>query len=264
MIACTAQDTVAIVVYGTAARVQLYSTPASDKQTILNAIYALYTEGATNAEAGLELGYQLAMQAYRPDASNRVILCSDGVANVGNTSPDAILGKIRGYVEEGITLTTIGFGMGNFNDVLMEQLADDGNGHYAYIDDLDEAHKLFVEDLTSTLEVIARMPKCRWISIPMWSPTTGCWATRTGPLLTKISATTVWMPARLGAGHSATAMYAVQFRPGATGRIATVQLRWQDPETYEVARDQRQPEHLGPGSRFQQRLAPLPAGYPGG
>ena len=149
-------DSVAIVVYGSEARTVLNPTSGEDKGYILEAIYNLRTEGATNAEAGLRMGYQLAYQAYRPDGINRVILCSDGVANVGATGPGAILETIRGYAETGITLTTVGFGMGNFNDVLMEQLADNGDGHYAYVDTLDEARKLFVEDLTSTLQVIAR------------------------------------------------------------------------------------------------------------
>ncbi|MBN1665456.1 MAG: von Willebrand factor type A domain-containing protein [Anaerolineales bacterium] len=111
-------DTVAIVVYGSEARTVLYPTSGEDRASILDAIYSLRPEGSTNAEAGLRMGYQLAWQAYRAGAINRVILCSDGVANVGETGPDAILNEIRGYVESGITLTTVGFGMGNFNELL--------------------------------------------------------------------------------------------------------------------------------------------------
>ncbi len=81
------------------------------------------------------LGYQMAMHTYNPEGINRVILCSDGVANVGVTGPDAILEEVSHSVEEGVTLTTIGFGMDNYNDVLMEQLADNGDGFYAYVDD---------------------------------------------------------------------------------------------------------------------------------
>src|SRR5258707_8164216 len=92
---------------------------------------------------------------YRPDATTRVIVCSDGVANVRETGTDAILNSIGESARNGITLTTLGFGMGNFNDVLMEQLADKGNGNYAYIDSIEQAQKLFVDQLTSTLQVIA-------------------------------------------------------------------------------------------------------------
>ena len=148
-------DTVAIVVYSTNARIVLNPTRGDDRNTILNAIYTLQPEDTTNVEAGLKLGYQLAMQYYRPNTNNRIILCSDGVANVGAVSPEAILSMVHGYVDEGVTLTTIGVGMGNFNDMLLEQLADKGNGNYAYVDTIDEARKVFVDDLTSTLQVIA-------------------------------------------------------------------------------------------------------------
>ncbi|MGW8250343.1 MAG: YfbK domain-containing protein [Anaerolineales bacterium] len=228
------QDTVAIVVYGSYARTVLNPTPGSERQAILNAIYSLYPEGATNAEAGLELGYQLAMQAYRPGASNRVVLCSDGVANVGATGPDAILAKVRGYVEEGVTLTTVGFGMGNFNDVLMEQLADNGDGHYAYVDDLDEAHKLFVEDLTSTLQVIARDAKVQVDFNPEVVSYYRLVGYENRAVADQDFRNDSVDAGELGAGHSATAIYAVQLRPGAQGRVATVQLRWQDPDTYRV------------------------------
>ena len=227
-------DSVAIVVYGSEARVVLYPTGGEDRNTILNAIYSLRTEGSTNAEAGLQLGYHMAMNAYRPGGINRVILCSDGVANVGQTGPDAILGAIRGYVEEGITLTSVGFGMGNFNDVLMEQLADNGNGSYAYVDDLDEAQKLFVEDLTSTLQVIALDAKVQ----VDFNPDVVAYYRLIGYENRDVSDQDFRNDAvdagEIGAGHSATALYAVTFRPNANGRIATVQLRWEDPDSHQV------------------------------
>ena len=104
------------------------------RDTILNAIYRLHTEGSTNAEAGLRLGYQMAMQAYRPGAINRVILCSDGVANVGKTGAGCHPGDCPRLRHRGHLPDHVGFGMGNFNDVLMEQLADNGNGNYAYVE----------------------------------------------------------------------------------------------------------------------------------
>jgi len=227
-------DTVSIVVYGSEARVVLYPTSGEDRNTILNAIYSLRTEGSTNAEAGLQLGYQMAGNAFRPDAINRVILCSDGVANVGQTGPDGILNTIRGYVEEGIMLTSVGFGMGNFNDVLMEQLADNGNGNYAYVDDLDEAQKLFVEDLTSTLQVIALDAK---IQVD-FNPDVVAYYRLIGYENRDVADQDFRNDAvdagEIGAGHSATALYAVTFRPNADGRIATVQLRWEDPDTHQV------------------------------
>jgi Ca-activated chloride channel family protein len=227
-------DTVSIVVYGSDARVVLFPTSGENRATILNAIYTLQTEGATNAEAGLRLGYQMAWQAFRPETINRVILCSDGVANVGNTGPDAILETIRGYVETGITLTSVGFGMGNFNDVLMEQLADNGNGNYAYVDDLDEAQKLFVEDLTSTLQAIALDAK---IQVDFNRDVVAYYRLigyENRDVADQDFRNDTVDAGEIGAGHSATALYAVTFRPNAEGRIATVQLRWEDPDTHKV------------------------------
>ena len=106
----------------------LEPTSGSDKGEILRAISWLQPEGVTNAEAGIRLGYRMAMQDFKPDGINRVILCSDGVANMGQTESDAILSEIRGHVQEGVLMTTVGFGMDNYNDTLMEQLADNGNG----------------------------------------------------------------------------------------------------------------------------------------
>jgi len=227
-------DTVSIVVYGSEARVVLYPTQGNDKNTILSAINALRPEGSTNAEAGLKLGYEMAMRAFQAGANNRVILCSDGVANVGNTGPNAILSQVRGYVSEGIYLTTVGFGMGNFNDVLMEQLANDGNGSYAYVDDLDEARKLFVDDLTSTLQTIARDARVQVDFNPDVVAYYRLIGYENRAIADQDFRDDNVDAGELGAGHSATAMYAVMFQPNAQGRIATVQLRWEDPQTNEV------------------------------
>ena len=115
-------DEVAIVVYGDQGRVQLAPTDGGEKESIMQAINALQPGGSTYAEQGLRLAYQLASQRAQPERITRVFLLSDGVANVGRTGAVSILNEIRPYVDQGVTLTTIGFGMGNFNDVLMEQL----------------------------------------------------------------------------------------------------------------------------------------------
>lgn len=229
-----AEDTVSIVVYGSEARIILFPTSGAERGLILEAIYSLQPEGATNAEAGLLLGYQMAYEMFRPGANNRVILCSDGVANVGNTGPEQILESIRGYAETGISLTTVGFGMGNFNDILMEQLADNGDGHYAYVDDLDEAHRLFVEDLTSTLQVIARDAKVQVDFNPETVNRYRLIGYENRAVADQDFRNDYVDAGELGAGHSATALYALVLFPRAQGRIATMQLRWQDPETLHV------------------------------
>lgn len=227
-------DNVAIVVYGTDARVVLNPTSGADRRAILNAIYSLSPEGATNAEAGLNLGYRLAWQTYQQEKINRIILCSDGVANVGNTGPEAILRTIGEYSNQGITLTTIGFGMGNFNDVLMEQLSDKGDGMYAYVDNLNEAERLFVDELTSTLQVVAFDAKVqvdfnnevveRYRLVGYENRSVADQDFRNDAV----------DAGEIGAGHSATAIYALLLKPGSQGRLATVQLRWQDPDSHLV------------------------------
>lgn len=152
-------DTVAIVVYGTDSTVLLEPTPVRDDDRILDAIDGLRPGGSTNMEAGLLTGYRLAEEAFVEDGINRVILASDGVANVGLTDPDGLTREITDRAIGGIQLVTVGFGMGNFNDTLMEQLADQGDGFYAYVDDRDEAEELFEQELVDTLTPIARDAK---------------------------------------------------------------------------------------------------------
>ena len=227
-------DQVSIVVYGSEARVVLEPTPGSDQWSILRAIQRLEPEGATNAEAGIRLGYKMAMRAHNPEGINRIILCSDGVANVGATGPDAILEEVRGYVKEGITLTTIGFGMDNYNDVLMEQLADDGDGFYAYVDDIREARRLFIENLTSTLQVIALNAKVQVDFNPEVVSRYRLVGFENRAVADDQFRDNRVDAGEIGAGHSVTALYEIKLRPGSSGRIATVNLRWEDPETHQV------------------------------
>lgn len=227
-------DSVSIVEYGSQAQVVLYPTSGQDSRTIQKAINRLTPGGSTNAHAGLKLGYEMAMRSYLGRGTNRVILCSDGVANVGPTDPQDILDEVRGYVDEGVYLTSIGVGMGNFNDVFMEQLADNGNGSYAYIDDLDEAQRLFVDNLVSNLQVIALDAKVQ----VDFNPDVVAYYRLVGyenrAVADEDFRNNAVDAGEIGAGHSATALYAVVLKPGIEGRIGTVQLRWQDPETYQV------------------------------
>lgn len=228
------RDTVSIVVYGSEARVVLDPTPGSDKDAILSAIYSLHPEGATNAEAGIRLGYQMALRAYQPDGINRVILCSDGVANVGNTEAEVILDEIRGYVEEGVTMTTIGFGMDNYNDTLMEQLADNGDGFYAYVDDMRESKRLFIDNLTSTLQTIALDAKVQVDFNPEVVMRYRLVGFENRAIADDDFRDDDVDAGEIGAGHSVTALYEVKLYPEAYGEIATVYLRWEDPDTQSV------------------------------
>ena len=227
-------DTVGIVVYGSNARVVLDPTPGSRKGQILDAIHQLNTEGATNAEAGIRLGYRLAMQAYKPGAINRVILCSDGVANVGNTEANVILSEVKGYVDEGITMATFGFGMDNYNDTLMEQLADNGDGFYAYIDDVDEARRLFVDELTSTLQTIAMNAKVQIDFNPEVVKRYRLVGFENRAIADEDFRDNSVDAGEIGAGHTVTALYEIKLYPDAYGRVATVNMRWEDPNTRAV------------------------------
>ncbi|MCP5095021.1 MAG: DUF3520 domain-containing protein, partial [Chloroflexi bacterium] len=140
----------------------------------------------------------------------------------------------RGYADSGIQLTTIGFGLGNFNDVMMEQLADNGDGSYAYVDTIDEAERLFVDNLMSTLQTIALDAKIQVEFDPNVVSQYRLIGYENRAIADQDFRNDEVDAAEFGAGHSAAAIYAVQFVPGANGRIATVNLRWQDPETRQV------------------------------
>ena len=227
-------DSVSIVVYGTDARVILEPVRGDRQETILNAIYSLHPEGVTNAEAGLSLGYQIALHAFNPEGINRVILCSDGVANVGNTGAESIGKQIESHASEGITLTTVGFGMGNYNDVLMEQLADNGDGFYAYVDTLKEAERLFVENLTSTLQVIALDTKVQVDFNPEVVSRYRLVGFENRAIADEDFRDDTVDAGEIGAGHSVTALYEIKLHPEASGQIAAVYLRWEDPDNHEV------------------------------
>jgi Ca-activated chloride channel family protein len=227
-------DTVSIVVYGSEARVVLEPTRGSDSGRILSAIYSLSPEGSTNAEAGLRLGYGMAMEAYMRDGINRVILCSDGVANVGQTEADAILEQVDHYVAEGVMLTTIGFGMDNYNDTLMEQLADKGNGFYAYVDDKNEARKLFIDKITGTLQTIALDAKVQVEFNPEVVKTYRLVGYENRAVADDQFRDNSVDAGEIGAGHSVTALYEIKLYPNAHGKVATVFMRWEDPDTHQV------------------------------
>jgi Ca-activated chloride channel family protein len=227
-------DSVSIVVYGSDARVVLEPTRGSNTDRILSAIYSLQPEGSTNAEAGLRLGYRMAMEAYMRDGINRVILCSDGVANVGQTEANAILEEVDHYVAEGVTLTTVGFGMDNYNDTLMEQLADKGNGFYAYIDDRAEARKLFIDKITGTLQTIALDAKVQVEFNPEVVKTYRLVGYENRAVADEDFRDNKVDAGEIGAGHSVTALYEVKLYPHAYGKVATVFMRWEDPDTHQV------------------------------
>jgi Ca-activated chloride channel family protein len=149
------EDRVAIVVYAGASGVALEPVAGNETSKISQALDNLSAGGSTNGAAGIRTAYQLAEQSFIKDGINRVILATDGDFNVGTVDFEALQDLVEQKRRSGISLTTLGFGTGNYNDHLMEQLADAGNGNYAYIDTLNEAQKVLVDEMSSTLHTIA-------------------------------------------------------------------------------------------------------------
>lgn len=150
------RDHVSMVVYAGASGVVLEPTAGNQKQTILDALSRLQAGGSTNGASGIELAYATASRHFRAGGVNRVILATDGDFNVGPSSQSELVSIIEAKRKTGVYLTVLGFGMGNYKDGALEQLADHGNGNYAYIDNFDEARKVLVEEGGSTLVTIAK------------------------------------------------------------------------------------------------------------
>jgi Ca-activated chloride channel homolog len=225
-----ADDVVSIVTYGDNAQLALPPTTLAQKDRILGVVDSLGPQGSTNAQAGLELAFRVATDFARPGRSTRVILCSDGVANNGVTSADGIYGRIRDWSGKGITLSTVGFGMGNYNDVLMERLAQVGHGQYAYVDRLDAARRFFIENATGMLHTIAEDVK---VQVEFEKDAVqryrllGYEARRLeNEDFENDRVDSGW----IGAGHAVTALYEVKLRSGAD-RVGTVRLRYKKPGT---------------------------------
>jgi Ca-activated chloride channel homolog len=223
-------DRIGLVVYGSEAKVLL--EPTNDREAVRQAIGRLQSEGATNAEAGLLLGYEVALRNFRQNAANRILLCSDGVANVGRSGPQAILGQISREARRGIELSTLGFGMGNYNDDMMEQLADKGDGRYAYIDTIEEAKRVLVEEISGTLQTIAKNAKVQVEFNPAVVARYRLLGYENRAIADERFRDDKVDAGEVGAGHSVTALYEIALRPGAPAgaRIASLHLRYRTPE----------------------------------
>ncbi len=150
------EDRVAIVVYAGAAGLVLESTPGTEKSKILAALDQLQSGGSTAGGAGLKLAYKVAQQNFFEEGNNRIILATDGDFNVGSSSNAEMERLIEQKREHGVFITVLGFGMGNYKDDKMEIIADKGNGNYAYIDNIQEARKVFITEFGGTLFTIAK------------------------------------------------------------------------------------------------------------
>ena len=223
-------DSIAVVEFSDKARVAREMTPVADARPLHAAIDSLHTRSSTNLEAGLVLGYRVARDGFRPGRTNRVIVLSDGLANVGSTDAEPILRRVRAEAEKQIALLGVGVGS-DYGDELMEQLADRGDGFAVYVSEREQARKVFVRQLPATLSVRALDAKVQVTFAPQ--------AVRSYRLVgydNRAVADEDFRDDRVdggevGPGHSVTALYAVRLAEDVSpsARIAQVQVRWTDP-----------------------------------
>ena len=233
-------DRVGIVSFDSSGHIVMESTPGAERWKLREAMRQMEPGGSTNAAEGLYLGYEMLSRNYQGGATNRVILASDGVANTGETDQQRILDRIADFTSRQVDLTTIGVGMSNHNDVFLEQMADKGDGACHYVDDFDEAKRIFIDRFTGTMQTIARDMKiqvefnqeqvARWRQIGYENRSLQDHEFRDD----RVDA------GEVGAGHEIVALYEVELKSGASltseDVLATVRLRWK-PDGAEVNKD---------------------------
>ena len=227
----SANDSIALVKFHNEAYVLSPMISAANRGPLEDSLAMLGIEGGTNVEAGLIAGYEVAAASLTPGAVNRVVLLSDGVGNIGETDQTRLLDTVAEYRAKGIYLNTFGVGMGDHNDHFLEQLADRGDGLCHYIDSESEARRVFEEQLTKTLQPIARDVKIQ----VEFDPTQVEHYRQVGYENRKIADADFRNDAidagEVNAGHQVTALYEVVRRPGAApkGALATVRVRFKPP-----------------------------------
>jgi Ca-activated chloride channel family protein len=222
-------DTVALCTYAGSTREVLAPTSIEEKGKILAAISDLQAGGSTAMESGIDIAYRLAEKTRVPGHVNRVIVLSDGDANVGSSSHEKILELIKSHKDAGITLSTVGFGAGNYKDTMMEQLADKGDGNYSYIDSESQARKVFSEQSSSLLEVVAKDVKIQVEFNPDVVKSYRLLGYENRDIADKDFRNDKVDAGEVGSGHSVTAVYDVVLT-STTGSPVTVRLRAKAPE----------------------------------
>ena len=201
----------------------------NDAEAIKAIISGLESGGMTAMASGLQNAYDVNSSGFLDGGVNRIIVCSDGDANVGATSHEGILALIEEYVDQGTTLSTLGFGSGNYNDNLMEQLADQGNGNYYYIDTINEAERLFTEELLGVMEVIAKDVK---IQVEFNAASVERYRLigyENRDIEDDQFENDSTDAGEIGAGHRVTALYELELAPGGPSNLGTVHLRYKMP-----------------------------------
>jgi Ca-activated chloride channel homolog len=227
-------DKMAIVTFSDTAALRLEMTPVSQREQIRAVIAGLEPQQSTNLEAGLRLGYQQAQAHLREGGLNRVVLLSDGEANVGQTDPEVLAQQIAREAGHHTQLAVIGVGRQTYNEVILEQFANNGNGFYAYIDTVREAERLFVHDLTGTLQAVALDAKVQVTFHPEVVSSFRLLGYENRQLAPEELRDDTVDGGEVGAGHTVTALYEVSLTETAEAiggaALATVDVRWTDPQ----------------------------------
>ncbi|MCC6527203.1 MAG: von Willebrand factor type A domain-containing protein [Polyangiaceae bacterium] len=231
-------DTVALCTYAGEVREVLPPTAAREQSRILAAIDALAAGGSTAMDDGLALAYDLARRTRVSGQPSRVVVLSDGDANVGPSTPEELLATIRRHAGAGITLSTVGFGAGNYRDEVMERLADAGDGNYSYVDSPRQARRVFVDQLDATLRVVARDVKVQVELDPGAVASYRLLGYENRAVADHDFRVDAVDGGEVGMGHAATALYDVVFAETELATDApwlTVRLRYKPPEGSERA-----------------------------
>ncbi len=254
-------DTVALATYAGNTRVVLEPTSIAKRSAILAAIDDLSAGGSTSMASGMELAYALAAKNLAPNSTSRVIVFSDGDANVGATSHEQILAAIAAKVAEGVTLSTIGFGTGNYRDSMMEQLADRGNGNYYYIDSLREAKRVLGEQLGGVLQVVAKDVKLQVEMNPAAVSSYRLIGYENRDLADDDFRNDAVDAGEIGAGHTVTALYELVIKDPRLP-LATVRVRAKEPRgtrasehTYSFASEELAPSFAAASADFRFAVA---------
>lgn len=231
-------DSVSLVTYAGAVRKILPPTYGDDKRAIHDAIDRLMAGGSTAMSSGLDLAYEQAWESFKEGAENRVVILSDGDANVGNTSWESMLEQIKAYADRGVTVSTIGLGMGNYKDSRMEQLANKGDGNNFYVDSAEEANKIFVEGFLGTMITIARDVKIQMDFNPETVQSYRLIGYENRDIADRDFRNDRVDAGEVGAGHSVTALYALKLNnPSSMDAIATARLRYEAPGADKAANE---------------------------
>lgn len=225
-------DSIALVTFSSVAESRLPMTRVGDNRSrIHDVIKELEPAASTNLGAGVETGYEEAVEGLRSGATNRVVLLSDALANTGETQADAILERIAdARTEHGITLFGVGVGS-DYGDALMEQLADKGDGHTTYVSDRKQARKVIVDQLPMNVELRARDAKAQVAFDRDAVERFRLIGYENRAVADEDFRNDRVDGGEVGPGHTVTALYAVKLRPGASGQVAKATVRWLDPET---------------------------------